>query len=122
MSALIKVEILNFEYNNYDSIKDIKLETKLIVIPFISKFSEEVQNNNFYPNYYLALRDGSVQRPEDSKYYKKVEAFGVNITIDKKDETLWFETKEKAKHFIEALKLSINDFYKNCDAYINYIK
>mgnify|MGYP003592656119 CR=1 FL=1 len=121
MSALIKAEILNFEYNDYYSLKNIELETKLIVIPFISKFSEEIQNNIFYPNYYLVLRDSSVQRPEDSKYYKKVEAFGVNITIDKKDETLWFETKEKAKHFIEALKLSINDFYKNCDAYINYI-
>ena len=122
MSALIKAEILNVQYNNYDSLKSIELETKLIVIPFISKFSEEIQNNNFYPNYYLAIRDDSVQKAEESKYYKKVEAFGVNITIDKKDETLWFETKEKAKHFIEALKLSINDFYKNCNAYINYIK
>lgn len=121
MSALIKAEMLNFEYNNY-SLKDIKLETKLIVIPFISKFSEEIQNNNFYPNYYLVLRDDSVQKAEESKYYKEVKAFGVNITIDKKDETLWFETKEKAKHFIEVLKLSINDFYKNCNAYINYIK
>lgn len=122
MSALIKAEMLNIQYSNYDSIKDIELETKLIVIPFISKFSEEIQNNIFYPNYYLVIGDSSVQRPEESKYYKKVEAFGVNITIDKKDETLWFETKEKAKQFIEELKLSINDFYKNCNAYINYIK
>ena len=121
MSALIKAEMLNFEYNSY-SLTDIKLETKLIVIPFISKFSEEIQNNNFYPNYYLVIRDNSVQRQEESKYYKKVTAFGVNITIDKKDETLWFKTEEKAKQFIEELKLSINDFYKNCDAYINYIK
>lgn len=122
MSALIKAEMFNFQYSNYDSIKDIELETKLIVIPFISKFSEEIQIDNFYPNYYLAIRDNSVQKAEESKYYKKVTAFGVNITIDKKDETLWFETKEKAKQFIEELKLSINDFYKNCNAYINYIK
>ena len=121
MSALIKVTEIEVEDNLYA----LKSNSKLIVVPHITSFSDSVTNSQaiidpFRFNIFKINKDDLTEN--EKSYGVILNLFSVEYT-DTSDKTKYihFEKKEDAENFMKELKSCINDFYNNADAYIKYL-
>lgn len=122
MEALIKVkEVVVSKHNYFENVQN-----RFIVIPFIISYCDFLKEGYMSVNIGQLIELGLSKEDftNDQFYFGRVQIS--TYCVEYKDSTnnnntIHFQYQKDAESFLKELKDSINDFYKNADAYIKFI-